>query len=80
MHAFGLNWLQQTLLHSARRGHILVVVCASALLAVCASALLAVCASALLVECASVHCKVCVLSFGSGVCLCIAISCVPLHY
>ena len=36
--------------------------------------LLVVCASALLV-----HCKVRVLSFGSGVCLSIAISCVPLH-
>ena len=65
----------------------LLVACVSALLIVCAFALLVVCASALLVagafalqvvclcfaSCASVHRKVCVLSFGSGVC------CVPLH-
>ena len=50
-------------------------VCASALLVVCAFALLVVCASASLLvchciaSCASVHCKVCVLSFGSGECL-----------
>ena len=65
----------------------LLVVCAFALLVVCASALLVVCASALLVVCASVLLIVlqciarctCVLSFGSGLCLSIAISCLPLH-
>ena len=63
----------------------LLVVFAFALLGVCASILLFVCASALLIVClciagcASVHCKVCVLSFGSDVCLSIATSCVALH-
>ena len=53
--------------------------CVCLYIASCVCLYIASCVCLCIASCASVHCKVCVLSFGSGVCLSIAISCVPLH-